>query len=390
MKKAIRERTNNNSIGVVEPQYYTFAGPGNELNLESGEKLSPFTLAYETYGALNADQSNAILVLHALSGDAHAAGISLDDHSVGWWNDMIGPDKAFDTNRYFVVCSNVIGGCKGSTGPSSVNPATGKHYALDFPFITVADMVHAQRHLIDHLGIDKLLCVAGGSMGGMQALQWVASYSNRVRSAIVIASTLKHSPQQIAFNEVVRQSIMADPSWHEGDYYGCGQPEKGLSVARMIGHITFMSDKSMEDKFSRRLKSDRFSFGFDPDFEVERYLHYRGLNFVKRFDANSYLYITKAIDYFDLSGMKLIPFRKSINTRFLIISFKSDWLYPSHQSQEIVRLLKNRHADATYCELSSTYGHDAFLVEIKEQTTLIKHFLDKTFNGYMVTGKHDI
>jgi len=390
VKKAIRERTNNNSIGVVEPQYYTFAGPGNELNLESGEKLSPFTLAYETYGALNADQSNAILVLHALSGDAHAAGISLDDHSVGWWNDMIGPDKAFDTNRYFVVCSNVIGGCKGSTGPSSVNPATGKHYALDFPFITVADMVHAQRHLIDHLGIDKLLCVAGGSMGGMQALQWVASYSNRVRSAIVIASTLKHSPQQIAFNEVVRQSIMADPSWHEGDYYGCGQPEKGLSVARMIGHITFMSDKSMEDKFSRRLKSDRFSFGFDPDFEVERYLHYRGLNFVKRFDANSYLYITKAIDYFDLSGMKLIPFRKSINTRFLIISFKSDWLYPSHQSQEIVRLLKNRHADATYCELSSTYGHDAFLVEIKEQTTLIKHFLDKTFNGYMVTGKHDI
>ncbi len=390
MKKAIRERTNNHSIGVVEPQYYTFAGPGNELNLESGEKLSPFTLAYETYGTLNADQSNAILVLHALSGDAHAAGISLDDHSVGWWNDMIGPDKAFDTNRYFVVCSNVIGGCKGSTGPSSVNPATGKHYALDFPFITVADMVHAQRHLIDHLGIDKLLCVAGGSMGGMQALQWVASYSNRVRSAIVIASTLKHSPQQIAFNEVVRQSIMADPSWHEGDYYGCGQPEKGLSVARMIGHITFMSDKSMEDKFSRRLKSDRFSFGFDPDFEVERYLHYRGLNFVKRFDANSYLYITKAIDYFDLSGMKLIPFRKSINTRFLIISFKSDWLYPSHQSQEIVRLLKNRHADATYCDLSSTYGHDAFLVEIKEQTTLIKHFLDKTFNGYMVTGKHDI
>jgi len=390
VKKAIREKTNHNSIGVVETQYYTFAGPGNELNLESGEKLSPVTLAYETYGTLNSDQSNAILVLHALSGDAHAAGISLDDHSVGWWNDMIGPDKAFDTNRYFVVCTNVIGGCKGSTGPSSVNPATGKHYALDFPFITVADMVHAQRHLIDHLGIDKLLCVAGGSMGGMQALQWVASYSNRVRSAIVVASTLKHSPQQIAFNEVVRQSIMADPSWHEGDYYGCGQPEKGLSVARMIGHITFMSDKSMEDKFSRRLKSDRFSFGFDPDFEVERYLHYRGLNFVKRFDANSYLYITKAIDYFDLSGMKLIPFRKSISTRFLIISFKSDWLYPSHQSQEIVRLLKNRHADATYCELSSTYGHDAFLVEIKEQTTLIKHFLDKTFNGYMVTGKHDI
>lgn len=387
MKKIKKE---TNSIGVVEPQYYTFAESGNELNLESGEKLGPITIAYETYGSLNSDKSNAILVLHALSGDAHAAGISPEDHSIGWWNDMIGPGKAFDTNRYFVICSNIIGGCKGSTGPSSINPKTGKHYALDFPFITIADMVNAQKHLIDYLGINKLLCVAGGSMGGMQALQWVASYSDRVKSAVVIASTLKHSPQQIAFNEVVRQSIMADPCWYNGDYYASGQPQKGLSVARMIGHITFMSDKSMEDKFSRRLKSDRFSFGFDPDFEVEKYLHYRGLNFVKRFDANSYLYITKAMDYFDLSGIKFIPFRKIVNTRFLIISFKSDWLYPSYQSQEIVRLLKNRHTDATYCELSSTYGHDAFLVEINEQTTLIKHFLDKTFNGYMVAGRHGI
>lgn len=390
MKKTKQEKINNNSIGVVETQYYTFAESGSELNLESGEKLGPITIAYETYGSLNADKSNAILILHALSGDAHAAGISLDDHSVGWWDDMIGLGKAFDTNRYFVICSNIIGGCKGSTGPSSINPETRKHYALDFPFITIADMVNAQRRLIDYLGIDKLLSVAGGSMGGMQALQWVASYSERVKSAIVIASTLKHSPQQIAFNEVVRQSIMADPSWYEGDYYAIGQPQKGLSVARMIGHITFMSDKSMEDKFSRRLKNDKFSFGFDPDFEVEKYLHYRGLNFVKRFDANSYLYITKAMDYFDLSGLKFSPLRKIIKTRFLIISFKSDWLYPSYQSQEIVRLLKNRHADATYCELSSTYGHDAFLVEIGEQTTLIKHFLDKTFNGYMVAGRHGI
>lgn len=390
MKKTKQEKTNNNSIGAVEPQFYTFAESGDELALESGEKLSPITIAYETYGSLNSDKSNAILVLHALSGDAHAAGISLEDHSIGWWNDMIGPDKAFDTNRYFVICTNIIGGCKGSTGPSSMNPKTGKHYALDFPFITISDMVNAQRQLIDYLGINKLLCVAGGSMGGMQALQWVASYSERVKSAVVIASTLKHSPQQIAFNEVVRQSIMADPSWYDGDYYASGQPEKGLSVARMIGHITFMSDKSMEDKFSRRLKSDRFSFGFDPDFEVEKYLHYRGLNFVKRFDANSYLYITKAMDYFDLSGLKFSPLRKIINTRFLIISFKSDWLYPSYQSQDIVRLLKNRHTDATYCELSSTYGHDAFLVEINEQTTLIKHFLDKTYNGYMVAGRNGI
>jgi homoserine O-acetyltransferase len=381
-------KINSNSVGVVETQYYTYAKHGKEHKLESGETLGSVTLAYETYGKLNKDKSNAILALHALSGDAHAAGVYKGEDNKGWWDDMIGPGKAFDTNRYFVICSNVIGGCKGSTGPSSINPATGKPYALDFPFITVADMVHAQRHLIDYLGIEKLLCVAGGSMGGMQTLQWVASYPDRVKAAIPIATTLKHSPQQIAFNEVIRQSIMADPAWREGSYYEYGQPEKGLSVARMIGHITFMSDQSMEKKFSRRLKKDQFSFGFDTDFEVEGYLHYRGANFVKRFDANSYLYITKAIDYFDLSGSKLIPADKSIDTRFLIISFKSDWLYPAYQSQDIVRLLKRRHVDATYCELSSTYGHDAFLVEIEEQTTLIKHFLDKTFNGYMVAGSY--
>lgn len=388
MNKTKLEKINNTSIGIVETQLYTYAGQGKQHKLESGETLGPITLAYETYGKLNKDKSNAILALHALSGDAHAAGIHKGEEDKGWWDEMIGPGKAFDTNKYFVICSNVIGGCKGSTGPSSTNPATGKPYALDFPFITVADMVHAQRHLIDHLGIDKLLCVAGGSMGGMQVLQWVASFPDRVRSAIPIATTLKHSPQQIAFNEVIRQSIMADPAWREGSYYEYGQPEKGLSVARMIGHITFMSDQSMEKKFSRRLKKDQFSFGFDPEFEVEGYLHYRGANFVKRFDANSYLYITKAIDYFDLSGNKLIPAGKSIDTRFLIISFKSDWLYPAYQSQDIVRLLKRRHVDATYCELSSTYGHDAFLVEIEEQTTLIKHFLDKTFNGYMVVGNY--
>ena len=389
MNKTKNEKINNNSVGVVETQYYTFAEKGKKHKLESGETLGPITLAYETYGTLNKDKSNAILVEHALSGDAHAAGVHKDQDDTGWWDEMIGPGKAFDTDRYFVVCSNVIGGCKGSTGPSSVNPATGKPYALDFPFITVADMVHAQRHLIDYLGIDKLLCVAGASMGGMQVLQWVASYPERVKSAIPIATALKHSPQQIAFNEVVRQSIMADPAWREGNYYEYGQPEKGLSVARMIGHITFMSDKSMEEKFSRRLKNDKFSFGFDADFEVEGYLRYRGANFVKRFDANSYLYITKAIDYFDVSGVRFFPLHgKTINTRFLMISFKSDWLYPPHQSQEIVRLLKRLHVDATYCELTSSYGHDAFLVEVDEQTTLIKHFLDKTFKKYLVAGKH--
>ncbi|MFH2077039.1 MAG: homoserine O-acetyltransferase [Pseudomonadota bacterium] len=338
------------------------------------------TLAYETYVTLNRERSNAILVLLALSGDAHAAGFHRGEKTPGWWDAMIGPGKPFDTDRYFVICSNVIGGCKGSTGPSSLDPRTGKPYGAEFPFITIADMVHAQRHLIDFLGIERLLCVAGGSMGGMQALQWVASYPERVRSAIPVATALKHSPQQIAFNEVGRQSIMADPAWREGNYYETGQPERGLSVARMVGHITFMSDRSMEAKFSRKLKKGKLNFNFDADFEVEGYLRYRGANFVKRFDANSYLYITKAMDYFDLSGGKLINGR-AVDTRFLVISFQSDWLYPAYQSQEIVRQLKLKQVDATYCELKSTYGHDAFLVELEGQTTLIHHFLEKTYHG---------
>ena len=369
--------TGGGSLGIVETREYTFPGP---LKLESGETLGPVTIAYETYGTLNADKSNAILVLHALSGDAHAAGFHPGEEIPGWWDPMIGPGKPFDTDRYFVISSNVIGGCKGSTGPSSLNPQTGKPYGTDFPFITIGDMVLVQRHLIDFLGVERLLCVAGGSMGGMQVLQWVASFPERVRSAIPIATALKHSPQQIAFNEVIRQSIMSDPAWRGGYYYETGQPERGLAVARMIGHITFMSDRSMEEKFSRKLKTGRFSFAFDADFEVEGYLRYRGEKFVKRFDANSYLYITKAMDYFDLSGGRLIS-AKGVDTGFLVLSFESDWLYPSYQSQEIVRLLKRRQIDATYCELKSTYGHDAFLVELEGQTTLISHFLGKTFSG---------
>jgi homoserine O-acetyltransferase/O-succinyltransferase len=380
----------NGSVGVVKTKYFTFAEPSDPLVLESGRTLSPVTLAYETYGTLNRGKTNAILVAHALSGDAHAAGLHEGDSAPGWWDVMIGPGKAFDTDRYFVISSNVIGGCKGSTGPSSTNLLTGKSYGLDFPVITIADMVEAQRHLVDHLGIEKLLCVTGGSMGGMQALQWVASYGGRVRSAIPIATALKHSPQQIAFDEVVRQSIMADPAWRQGRYYEHGQPEKGLAVARMIGHITFMSDQSMEEKFSRKLKNGQYNFDFAADFEVEGYLRHRGDNFVRRFDANSYLYITKAMDYFDLSGGRLIPNGRVLPVRFLVISFKSDWLYPSYQSQEIVRQLKMKQADATYCELPSTYGHDAFLLEVEEQTTLIRHFLDKTLNGYHVAESNDI
>ena len=369
------------NAGTIKVRYYTFAEPPKELKLESGQSLGPITLAYETYGELNNEKSNAILVGHALSGDAHAAGLREGDgvKELGWWDSMIGPGKAFDTTKYFVICSNVIGGCKGSTGPSSINPKTGRPYAIDFPLITISDMVNAQRHLIDHLGIDKLLCVVGGSMGGMQALQWVASYPERVRSAIPIATALKHSPQQIAFDEVGRQAVMADPEWREGNYYGLGQPEKGLAVARMIGHITYMSDQSMEEKFSRRLKEKNYSFRFKTDFEVEGYLRYKGDGFVKRFDANSYLYITKALDYFDLSGGINKHPGRPIDTKFLVIAFKSDWLYPSYQAQEIVKQLKIRHADASYCEIKSTYGHDAFLLEAEEQTHLISHFLKKAY-----------
>lgn len=371
------------SIGLVKTEYFTLA---DRLVLESAKMLALVTLAYETYGELDEKKENAILITHALSGDAHAAGYHEGDEEPGWWESMIGPGKAFDTNKYFVICSNILGGCKGSTGPSSINPETGKSYGLDFPVITIADMVNAQRHLIDRLGIEKLLCVSGGSMGGMQVLQWAASYPERVRSAIPIATALKHSPQQIAFDEVIRQAIMADPDWRGGDYYEYGQPGRGLAVSRMIGHITFMSEQSMEEKFSRKLRNGKYSYDFAADFEVENYLRYRGDKFVKRFDANSYLFITKAMDYFDLTQ---ITVQRKIDTRFLVISFKSDWLYPSYQSKEIVRLLKRRLVDTTYCELPSTYGHDAFLMDVDAQQELVTHFLDKTYNGYsVVEGYH--
>ncbi len=367
------------SIGLIKAKHFTFAQPPNELVLASGQKLGPVTLAYETYGRLNQKKDNAILILHALSGDAHAAGFYPGDKKPGWWDMMIGPGKAFDTDRYFIICSNVLGGCKGSTGPSSIDSKTNKPYGLDFPIVTIRDMVRVQKELIDYLGIKKLLSVAGGSMGGMQVLEWFASYSERLHSAIPIATALKHSPQQIAFDEVGRQAVMADPDWQRGDYYGKSNPERGLAVARMMGHITYMSDRSMEDKFSRRMKNKNYSFTFKSDFEVEGYLRYKGDSFVKRFDANSYLYITKAMDYFDLSGGKLVAKVGESDTRFMVIGFKSDWLYPLYQSREIVDQLKYRHVGVTYCEIPSTYGHDAFLLEVDEQTHLIKHFLSGSY-----------
>ncbi|MFB3896025.1 MAG: homoserine O-acetyltransferase [bacterium] len=376
---------------LVETEYINFAKPPLEITLDNREKLGPISLAYETYGKLNQDRSNAILVLHAFTGDAHAAGYHAGDKHPGWWDAMIGPGKAFDTDLYYVISTNVIGGCKGSTGPSSLNPKTGKPYGLEFPIITIKDMVTAQRYLIDCLGIKKLVSVAGGSMGGMQALQWAVSYPHRILSTIPIATTAKHSPQQIAFDEVGRQAIMADPHWRNGNYYGRPIPAKGLAVARMVGHITYMSDKSMAEKFGRRVKDNHQPFKFEPNFEVEGYLKYRGDSFVNRFDANSYLYITKAMDNFDLAeGKRLSDVFRNNPVKFLVIAFKSDWLYPAYQSQEIVKACKLAGVDAVYCEIESSYGHDAFLVEVEKQSQLIKHFLKKVFKGYEVTDEYTI
>jgi len=351
------------------------------LSLDNGATLAGVEVAYETYGELNAAKSNAILVLHAFSGDAHAAGIN-HEGKPGWWDNMVGPHKGFDTDRYFVICANVLGGCRGTTGPASINPATGCPYAMTFPVITIGDMVRLQKMLIDSLGIRRLLAVSGGSMGGMQALQWAVSYPEQVVTAIPIASTTRHSAQQIAFNEVGRQAIMADPDWCEGNYYGKNPPARGLAVARMVGHITYMSDDSMREKFGRRLRGkEAFGFDFDVDFEVESYLRYRGSQFVNRFDANSYLYITKAMDYFDLTNgtQSIAAAFEPAQARFLVISFSSDWLYPSYQSQEMVRALRSRNRDVAYVELQSNYGHDSFLVDVAEQTELVRGFLANTF-----------
>jgi homoserine O-acetyltransferase len=357
---------------ITETQLVRF----DSISLDSGAILAPVDLAYETYGQLNAEKTNAILILHAFTGDAHAAGQDKETGNPGWWDNMIGPGKGFDTHKYFVISSNVLSGCRGTSGPSSINPETGCPYAMSFPPVTVADMVRLQKMLIDHLGIQRLLAVSGGSMGAMQALQWAVAYPDAVAAAIPIAGTARHSPQQIAFNEVGRQAIMADPDWNEGNYYGQRPPARGLAVARMVGHITYMSDQSMREKFGRRLRDQN-------QFEVESYLRYRGSQFVDRFDANSYLYITKAMDYFDLTSDRtsLGAAFENVKSRFLVISFTSDWLYPSYQSLEVVRALRGRNCDVAYCELPTNYGHDAFLVNIAEQAELVRGFLASTLRG---------
>ena len=362
---------------IVETQVVRF----DSLLLDCGVTLAPVDVAYETYGELNSSRSNAILILHAFSGDAHAAGVSRSDGKPGWWDSTIGPGRAFDTTQYFVISSNVLGGCKGTTGPASIDPATGVPYGMKFPVISISDMVRLQKKLVNHLGIERLLAVAGGSMGGMQVLEWAVAYPEAVACAIPIATTSRHSAQQIAFNEVGRQAIMADPDWCEGNYYDKKPPARGLSVARMVGHITYMSDDSMREKFGRRFRTQEPLPDFSSVFEVESYLRYRGSQFVDRFDANSYLYITKAMDLFDVTnGHGSLPAAlERTKSRFLVISFTSDWLYPTYQSLEIVSALRGRNRDVAFCELASNYGHDAFLVDVVEQTELIRGFLASTY-----------
>ena len=369
--------TKNNSIGIVETKYFTFS---EKIRLESGREFGPVTIAYETYGNLNETKTNAILIVHALSGDAHAAGYhSADDKKPGWWDDMIGPGKPFDTDKYLIISSNILGGCKGTTGPYSTNPETGKPYALNFPMITIEDMVKVQKKLIDYLGIEKLLSVAGGSMGGMQAMQWAIYYPEMVKSSIIIASTNKLSAQGIAFNEVGRNAIISDTNWKNGNYYDSEPPARGLAIARMIGHITYLSEESMHEKFGRKLQDKaEIDFSFDINFQVESYLRYQGKSFVDRFDANSYLYITRAMDYFDISYKygSLIEAFKQASAKFLVVSFSSDWLFPKEQAKDIVKVLMKLDKEVTYCNIESPYGHDAFLIEYDQQVKIIKSFLN--------------
>ena len=365
------------SLGTVTTQHAEIEGL---FTLESGAVLPGLTIAYETYGKLNRDKTNAILICHALSGDAHVAGFHEGDNKPGWWDAVIGPGKAFDTDLYYIICSNVIGGCKGSTGPSSINPATGKAYGATFPVVTICDMVNAQKLLLDFLGIPELYAVAGGSMGGMQALQWTVSFPDLIKKVIVIATTGYSTPQQIAFNEVGRKAIISDPDWNNGDYYGKKIPSRGLALARMVGHITYLSDESMHAKFGRALQGkEQVGFDFSTEFGIESYLHYQGDTFTKRFDANSYLYITKAIDYFDLTkDGSLATGLSGTKAAFLVMSVSSDWLYPPYQSEEIVTALSANERELQYCEIRSSYGHDAFLLESGQLTYLITKFLSHT------------
>ena len=365
------------SVGVVTPRCEVFEQP---LLLECGRTLPRFELMVETYGQPNADRSNAILICHALTGDQYVASTNPVTRKPGWWTMLVGPGKPVDTDRYFVICSNVLGGCMGTTGPASTDPATGAPYALTLPLVTIRDMVRAQARLVEHLGIDTLFSVIGGSMGGMQVLQWASLFPQKVFSAIPIATGARHSSQNIAFHEVGRQAVMADPDWCGGAYLKAGKrPSKGLSVARMAAHITYMSDTSLHQKFGRNLQDrEALTFGFDADFQIESYLRHQGMTFVDRFDANSYLYVTRAMDYFDLAaehGGSLAKAFLRTNTRFCVISFTTDWLFPTSESKAVVRALNAAAANVSFVEVASDRGHDAFLLDEPEMFRTVRGFL---------------
>jgi len=367
-------------VGLVEPHDFEHAEP---FVFDNGQTLPGFTLRYETYGRLNAAADNAVMILHALSGDHHCAGIhQLSDRKPGWWNNLIGPGKAVDTTRYFVICSNVLGGCQGSTGPSSTNPATGLPYGARFPLVTIRDMVRSQKLLCDHLGIKRLQGVIGGSMGGMQCLQWGIEYPDFVKRVIAMATTTRENAQGIAFNEVGRQAIMQDPEWNGGDYSRGAGPRVGLAVARMMAHITYLSDTSMDRKFGRRRKAgspEKSATTLDAQFEIESYLKYQGTSFINRFDANSYIYITRAIDSFDLPGAygSLEQAFAPVTADTLVVGFTSDWLFPPDQNRDIALALLRAGKRATYAQLDTDLGHDSFLLESPQLYDLVRHFLER-------------
>jgi homoserine O-acetyltransferase len=355
-------------------------GADEALQLDAGGTLAPLTVAYQTYGTLDAAKANAVLVCHALTGDQHVANTHPITGKPGWWGAMVGPGRPIDTDRFFVICSNVVGGCMGTTGPASIDPATGRVYGLDLPVITIRDMVRAQAMLVERLGIDTLFCVVGGSMGGMQVLQWAASYPERVFSAMPIATAARHSSQNIAFHEVGRQAVMADPDWRAGRYIDAGtRPEKGLGVARMAAHVTYLSDQALHAKFGRKLQDrDAPTFAFDADFQVESYLRHQGRSFVERFDANSYLYMTRAMDYFDLAadgGGRLARVFQGTRTRFCVASFTSDWLFPTAESRAVVHALNAAGASVSFVEIETDKGHDAFLLDVPDLVTTSRGFI---------------
>ena len=387
--------TDASSVGIVETRYAElFTDPESRLELDGGRRLGPVTVAYETYGSLNPTRDNAVFVCHALTGDAHAAGRHhADDAKPGWWDDFIGPGKGIDTEKYFVVCANILGGCQGTTGPGSTHPETGNRYGLDFPLITVGDIVQVHSGLVRHLGIDKLLAAIGGSLGGMQVLEWAARFPDQLRSAIVLASGGNLSAQGIAFNAVGRRAILTDPAFLAGRYYESSRPQSGLALARMIAHITYLSESSIERKFGRRLQHDvRFAYDLlkETEFQIESYLHYQGKRFIERFDANSYLYLTKAMDYFDLSesyGTFSDALARTA-ARFLVVSYSTDWLFTTSQSKELVTALLSNGSHVSSAEFGSPYGHDSFLIDFEPLAGIVRPFLEQTLAISSETGVH--